>query len=81
MVIITLMFCQSLGRAAMRCKACDSLLHDWDDPELCEPCLATIKDDYNDEVVDTRNEDEHVTESDSTDYEHDFLSIRSSDTD
>lgn len=30
----------------MRCKACDVLLGDHDDPELCDECLTTIKPDF-----------------------------------
>ena len=30
----------------MRCKACDCLLGDHGDPELCDDCLTTIKPDY-----------------------------------
>ena len=34
----------------MRCKACDVLLGDHGDPELCDECLVTIKPDFEEPI-------------------------------
>jgi hypothetical protein len=55
----------------MRCKACDVVLWDWEDPELCEKCLATISPGYTIEL-ETPNTKPHHHDDDPID-EDDLL--------
>ena len=45
----------------MRCKACDSLLGDHGDLEMCEDCLGTIRPDFEVPIgfaiIDNENDD------------------------
>lgn len=55
----------------MRCKACDVLLFDHDDPEMCGKCLDTINPD-NDHVELDNEEIPPTIGGDSEDFDADY---------